>query len=214
METDVNQKMTIEGLPERLGALFRSLRNGRHICRDDVLDFRELKGNEDALRTLFKSLGYDLVRHMGHGFFYFKGDSHASSVRMQAITLFMLILFQDLEDKKFQSPDRAWERTLLSRTFHVSELPHFATGRRRTAMGTVDVTADNLSVKILGPLGRMGMIETVGADQFRFRSPAFRFVDLCMQYAGQEWADSAGENGSNVQPESNESDDGDTGGAQ
>jgi hypothetical protein len=211
MEIELNRRMTIDGLPERLGVLFRSLRTGKHICRDDVLDFRDLNGNEDALRTLFKALGYELMRHPGHGFFYFKGENLAPTSRMQAVTLFMLILFQDLEDKKFQTADRAWERMLLSRTFHVNELPHFATSQRRTIMGTVGVTSESLGEKIFRPLVRMGMIEMVSAEQFQFRSPVFRFVDLCIQYADQDLATSIGDDIDSVVPSVDGADEGEGG---
>lgn len=99
----------------------------------------------------------------------------------------MLILFQDLEDKKFNAADRTWERTLLLRTFGVSELPHFQTPHRRSMLYTVGVTADTLLEKVLRPMARIGMLELVGSDHFQFRSPAYRFIDLCIRYADEEW---------------------------
>ncbi len=173
-------------LPERLAEVFRSLRTGRHICRDDVADYRDLDRNEERYRALFQGLGYELVHH-GQGFYYFKGGNYLSTQRLQAITLFMLILFQDLEDKKFQEADRAWERKLLTRVFSVNELPHFQTSQRRSMLFTVGVTSDTLHDKVLRPMVRYGMLEMTASDRFQFRSPVYRFVDLCMRFADEEW---------------------------
>jgi chromosome condensin MukBEF MukE localization factor len=173
--------MTV-GLPARLAAVFRSLRNGKHICWDDHAEYRDLERNEELYRALFLGLGYELVHH-GQGFYYFKGDNSLSSQRLQAISLFVLILFQDLEDKKFQEADGAWERRLLTRSFAINELPHFQTPQRRSLMFTVGVTLDTLQDRVFKPLVRYGMLEMVGAEQFRFRSPIYRFVDVCMQFA-------------------------------
>ena len=173
--------MTVS-LPARLAVVFRSLRNGKHICRDDIAEYRDLERNEELYRALFLGLGYELVHH-GQGFYYFKGDNNLSSQRLQAISLFVLILFQDLEDKKFQESDGAWERRLLTRSFATNELPHFQTPQRRNLMFAVGVTADTLHERILRPLVRYGLSEMVGTEQFRFRSPIYRFVDVCMQFA-------------------------------
>ena len=174
-------------LPARLANAFRSLRSGKHICRDDVADYRDLERNEDLYRALFEGLGYELTHH-GQGFYYFKGGNYLTTQRLQAITLFMLILFQDLEDKKFQEADRAWERRLLSRIFSVGELPHFQTSQRRSLLFTVGVNQESLHEKVLRPMARYGMLEMLGADQFQFRSPIYRFVDLCMQFSQEDWA--------------------------
>lgn len=105
----------------------------------------------------------------------------------------MFILFQDLEEKKFNAPDRAWEKTLLTRLFKVSELPHFATSLRRSLLSNVGVKQDNLNDKILVPLARMGFLELTDSDHFQFRVPVYRFVDLCMQFANEEMATKADE---------------------
>jgi chromosome condensin MukBEF MukE localization factor len=181
MQTETPPPINVS-LPARLAVVFRSLRNGEHICRDDLAEYHDLERNEELYRALFLGLGYELVHH-GQGFYYFKGDNSLSSLRLQAISLFVLILFQDLEDKKFQESDGAWERRLLTRTFAVSELPHFQTPQRRSLMFRIGVTPDTLHEKVLRPLIRYGMVEMVGTDQFRFRSPVYRFVDVCMQFA-------------------------------
>lgn len=173
-------------LPARLAEVFRSLRSGKHISRDDVADYRDLDRNEEMYRALFSGLGYELVHH-GQGFYYFKGSNQLSTQRMQAIALFVLILFQDLEDKKFQDADRAWERKLLLRAFAINELPHFQTTQRRSMLLTVGVTPESLQEKVLRPMARYGMLEMTGPEHFQFRSPIYRFVDVCMKFAEDDW---------------------------
>ena len=185
METQ-DASMTTVNLPGRLAEVFRSLRSGRHICRDDVSEYRDLDRNEEQYRAIFAGLGYELVHH-GQGFYYFKGGNQLSTQRLQAITLFTMILFQDLDDKKFQESDRAWERKLVTRTFTVNELPHFKTPQRRGMLFTVGVDQGNLHEKVLRPMARYGILQILGTDAFQFRSPVYRFVELCMKIAGEDW---------------------------
>ena len=178
--------LTAKAIPKRLAQVFRLLKQGQHVCRDDGAAFRDLERHEDHYRVVFQALGYQLVRH-DRGFYYFQGDNTVPTVRLQAVTLFVLILFQELEEKKFQEPDRAWEKSLTSRIFHVDELPHFATAGRRDLMQSVGVTRANLSEKVLRVLGRLGMLEMTAPSRFRFRPPVYRFVDLCLKYADEDW---------------------------
>ena len=185
METE-SRPLTADALPERLADIFRLLRGGRHLCADDGADYRDIRSNEDTYRVLFVALGYELVSH-GQGFFYFKGSKYLSTKRLKAITLFMFILFQDLEEKKFQEADRAWERKLLMRTFKIAELPHFATPQRRSVLSLVGVAESTLRDTVLTPMERMGMLATTAKGEFEFRAPIYRFVDLCMQFSGETW---------------------------
>jgi hypothetical protein len=172
-------------LPANLASVFASLRRGRHICRRDGDDFRNLNQHFDGYAQVFRALGYELVRHP-HEFFYLQGRQRGFVLndRLYAVTLFMLILFQHLEDTKFQEKTRAWERTLVHRAFTISELPHFTTSApRQDLMAQVDVTPENLRQRVLKPLEQWGVIDFEAQDRFRFRSPVYRFVDLCEAYA-------------------------------
>ena len=172
-------------IPERLAVVFSKLRRGRHISRQDAEDFQDLSQNRDAYTLLLHNLGYELVCHPQE-FFYVEGNAQVLGERLRAVTLFMLILFQHLEDNKFREAARAWERTLLERPFDVSELPHFTTSApRRALMERVGVTADALHKKVLRQLEQWGMLDFVSQGKFYFRSPVYRFVDLCEQYATQ-----------------------------
>lgn len=170
--------------PPKGPAVFRALRMGRHLCRDDGEEFYDLQRRESEYRALFAALGYTLVYHE-QGFYYFVGDSTLRSQRLRQATLFMLILFQDLEDNKFNEPDRSWERTLLERPFMTRELPHFATAQRRTLMDAVGISADSVD-KVLRFLLQLGVIEPPEESAFRFKPPVYRFVDMFLQFADDD----------------------------
>lgn len=185
MESD-RSPLPSDLLPEKLAEVFRSLRSGRHICRDDGILYRDLESHEENYQVIFAGLGYELIHH-GQGFYYLKGGSTLTSQRLQAVALFMLILFQDLEDKKFQEGTRGWERKLLDRVFRLDDLPHFATAQRRNMMYTVGVTAETLQYKVIRPLSMLGMLQVLPEGQFQFRPPVYRFIDLCLSFSGDDW---------------------------
>jgi len=176
-----------EALPDQLADVFRALRLGKHLCRDDGTLYRDLEQNEAAYHLILERLGYELIRH-GMGFYYLQGGSVQSSQRLESLTIFVLLLFQDLEDRKLENRERMWEKTLLLRVLSIAELPHFATAEKRKMMSAVGVTPDTLQRKVLRTLASLGMVELMPQGQFRFRAPIYRFVDLCLRYASDEWA--------------------------
>jgi len=176
--------MNLPELPPRLAGVFRALRSGRHISRADGPDFLDLERRTPLYEHLFQKLGYTL-RHHSQGFYYFEGTGAIRSERMRAALLFLLIIFQDLEERKFNRQDRAWERSLLRNTYKVAELPHFHTAQRRAIMSAVGIEESTLP-KVLRFLGSLGVVQVMPDDQFRFLSPVYRFIDLCVRYSDDD----------------------------
>jgi len=58
-------------------------------------------------------------------------------------------------------------------------------------MANLDLTPTTLHPRVLRVLEHMGMLEFIDERSFRFRSPIYRFVDLCMAYAEEPWEESA-----------------------
>lgn len=188
--TEVADSSALPSLPPRLSSVFRSLRSGRHLSREDGADFLDLDRNRVQYTHVLAGLGYDL-RHHAQGFYYLEGAGAVRSERMRASLLFLLILFQDLEERKFQSDDRSWERTLLRRTFRVADLPHFHTAQRRAMMSAVGVDEAGLT-RVLQFLERLGVVRMLPEGQFGFLAPVHRFIDLCIRYAEDErWSERA-----------------------
>lgn len=133
---------------------------------------------------IFAALGYDLHYHP-QDFFFLSGGHMLNAKNLQAAALSVFIVFQDLEDKKFQSETRQWQATLTTRLFTISELPHFATGQRRRMMTNVGVEQDNLR-EVIHTLRKLGMLESLSSDTFRFRPGIHRFIDLCLEMADRD----------------------------
>lgn len=182
METATTDKIEI---PPKLAEAFQLLKRGRHISQDDIPVFRDLKKNRVQYELIFSALGYQLEYH-NRDFFYFKGDHSLKTATIQGVTLFVLILFQDMEEKKFQTTDRQWQKSLVTRIFKVGELPHFATSPRRRMMSTVNINESNLTEKIFRPLKQLGMLDIISDDRFSFRTPIYRFIDICLHIGEQD----------------------------
>lgn len=183
-------KLRPQALPHKLAEVFRLLRTGRHVCIEDGANYRSIEQEEDRYRTVLEGLGYDLVHH-AQGFYYLKGGRTFSSRSLQSITLFTFLLFQHLEDNKHGEPDHSWIRSLTTKRFMIAELPHLGTAQSRTMMANLDLTAASLRPRVLRVLQQLGMLEFIDEGSFRFRSPIYRFVDLCMSYAEETWEESS-----------------------
>jgi chromosome condensin MukBEF MukE localization factor len=187
METD-RPKLRSEALPHKLSDVFRLLRKGRHICVEDGPNYRIVEQEEDRYRTVLDALGYELIHH-AQGFYYIKGGKTFSSRGLQSITIFVFLLFQHLEDNKQGEPDHTWVRSLTTKRFLIDELPHFGTQQHRAMMASLELTRATLHQRVLRVLDQLGMLEFIDDRSFRFRSPIYRFVDLCMAYADDPWGE-------------------------
>lgn len=185
-------KLRSDALPKRLAEVFRLLQKGRHICIEDCTNYRMVEQEEDRYRTVFDALGYELIHH-AQGFYYLKGGRTLSSRSLQSISIFVFLLFQHLEDNKQGERDHSWIRSLTAKRFLIDELPHFSTLQHRTMMAGLELTPITLRQRVLRVLNQLGMLEYIDENGFRFRSPIYRFVDLCMTYAEGQWDESPDE---------------------
>lgn len=188
--TEAAGDVTLQPLPARLARVFRLLRSGRHLSRDDGADFLDLDRHHAQYAHILSGLGYELQHH-SQGFYYVEGKGSVRSNRLRGALLFLFILFQDLDEKKFQTDDRSWERSVLRRTFRIAEMPHFQTAQRRAMMSAVGVDEEHL-IRVLQLLERLGVVRMLPEKQFEFLAPVYRFIDLCIHYAEDEkWSERA-----------------------
>ena len=96
------------------------------------------------------------------------------------MAVFTFILVESLADQGKQV-----EETLMTHTFTVIELPHLSTDRFIAYMRDVGVTSLDDLRQVLKNMRRLGFVEMVGDDLFRFRTPAYRFLDLCSELAAE-----------------------------
>ncbi len=168
--------MTTE-LP-RLADVFRGLSRGRHICIDDGESYWALKENVALFHDLFEALGFKLIAHQKN-FFYFEGDERLSDASARLV-VFVFILVEWLGDAGVLV-----EEELLRREFSIQELPHFATDRYRSYMVQVGVTDHDQFLLLVKTIERLGIAQLITESRLRFRTPIYRFLDLCLKADGQ-----------------------------
>lgn len=162
-------------LPE-LEQIFGDLRLGKHICAEDGMTYYLLRDHFEDYARLFSALGFDLRSHE-RGFFYFHagGDLGKEATQM---AVFFFVLVDTLGNEGANVRDAIFEQD-----HRVDELPHFKLESHRQCLAEVDVNDHEGLAKVIGRLERYGFVETSNRGTFRFRSPAWRFVDLCYEAA-------------------------------
>jgi len=156
----------------KLAEIFEALRRGRHICAEDGDLFWALRDRFDHIQTLFSHLGFRLEAHP-RDFYYFHGSASLSD-RSERMAVFMFILVEWLSDRGEQV-----EEAIITRKFNIDELPHMRIERYRQYMNEAGVAGEGGISDVIRNFERFGFARREGGSMFSFRSPVFRFVDLC-----------------------------------
>ncbi|MFH1215489.1 MAG: hypothetical protein V1706_03205 [Pseudomonadota bacterium] len=162
-----------------LSEIFDALRRGRHLCAEDGALYWSLRDNLEAYQDLFHHLGFRLEVHP-RDFFYFRGKDSLSP-QSSRMALFVLILIESLADHGKPIVD-----TLMTLTFAVPDLPHLKAARFRNYLKEAGVLDDDGLRGIVRQLDRFGFVKRLTDNTFRFRSPGYRFFDLCMEAVKQD----------------------------
>jgi hypothetical protein len=174
------------GLPE-LADIFHALRRGRHINAADGSLFVHLCNHFAAYQTLLQDLGFRLKRHPRE-FFYLEDTANFTDIAGK-MALFVFVLVESLADQGLPI-----EETMMSRSFALAELPHLHSDRYRELMREAEVTNAEQLGAIINYLDRYGFVCRKPDDQFEFLAPAYRFLDICQDYARRaEGTDARGE---------------------
>lgn len=158
--------------------LFELLRNGRHLSLADGSSFRALCDNEDLFREFFGALGFNLVRH-DRDFFYFQGS--AGGLFSARAAVFFFILAEWVSDN-----GGSVSRLLFEDSTTLEKLPHLERDRYRKYMQETGIDSEEGLVILLKKMEKLGFIEFENESAFVFRSPAFRFLDLCTEIKAEE----------------------------
>ncbi len=169
--------MSIEELAglSLLPRLFDRLRSGRHICADDDALYMALRSEYSSYRTLFAALGFDLVEH-DRGFYYFQSADDLGKEATQLVVFFFILVEawgdagKDLESTAFDPAGHA-----------LVDLPHMTRESWRRCMAEANVPNEEELANVIRRLERYGFTKRVGEDRFCFRTPAWRFFDLCLE---------------------------------
>ncbi len=164
-----------------LSEIFDALRRGRHLCAADGKLYWALRENLDAYQDLFHHLGFRLQVH-GRDFFYFRGKDSLSP-QASRMAVFVFILIEALSDQGEPVVD-----SLMTRTFAVPDLPHLKSARYRAYLKEAGALNEDDLRNILRQLERFGFIQRHTDDSFSFRTPAYRFFDVCVEILNRDEA--------------------------
>lgn len=162
-----------------MAEVFDALRKGRHICSEDGGLFLALRDNRDAFETLFTNLGFDFQEHP-RGFFYFRGHENLSG-GTERMAVFMFVLIEELATQ-----GHPVEEALMTRPFDPNELSHFQSERSRQYMKEVGVASPDELSAVLKRMDALGFVDVAPDGSFRFRIPACRFLELCIDFVAME----------------------------
>lgn len=168
--------MNLESLADQphLKDAFNLLRAGKHLSADDGPVFLALRADYEAYRTLFGALGFDLVQH-DRGFYYFQSAEELGKEAAQLVVFFFVLV------EAWGDAGRDLEATAFEPGGHgLDDLPHFSRESWRACMTEAGVPDAAELGNLVKKLERYGFTERVGEDRFRFRTPAWRFFDLCL----------------------------------
>jgi chromosome condensin MukBEF MukE localization factor len=168
METEKNAELP------RLAEVFDALRKGRHLAPDDADLYFNLHNSETAFTELFAKLGFELKRHP-RDFYYFKGEADISDTSSR-MAVFMFILVETLADSGASA-----EEQIMTSLFFVDKLEHLRRERYRDIMLEAGMPTEEELRQTLRTMERFGFLKMENPDSFRFKAPAYRFLDLCME---------------------------------
>lgn len=156
-----------------LAEVFELLRRGRHICVFDGDPYHALVDHQPAFAGLFAALGFELVAHR-RDFFYFRTQTKPSDSATR-MALFVLIMVEDCSNRGHDI-----EQTLLNEPLSIDELPHLESDRHIRIMNEAGLYDRDDLERVVALLDRFGFAHRKGRDQFIFRPPVCRFLDLCL----------------------------------
>jgi len=159
----------------QLGPIFRELFKGFHISRRDPELYSQLSNQQYQYRSLFRSLGFELVCDT-RGFYYFVPEQIGAQVNKtaQRLALFTFILVEHLADQG-RDPLAVLDGGSIGR----DELPPLLEKYRDLFLQAEVTTQEELEEKVMRRLTQLGFAaEDNGV--YRFLPPIHRFLDVCL----------------------------------
>lgn len=158
---------------KHLSDIFDSLRKGQHLCADDGPLFNELHNQYGSYSVLFKSLGFDLVKH-SRGFYYFRSEAELGKEATQLAVFFFILV------EAWSDAGQDIEAVAFNPVGHrLSELPHFTRESWRQCMTDAGIEGKPGLSELVRRMKNYGFTERIDDELFRFRTPTWRFFDLC-----------------------------------
>jgi hypothetical protein len=156
-----------------LSELFHLLQTGKHLCHDDGDKYWALEGDKDKYTDCFAALGYELIEHT-KGFFYFQQEGKANTENTKKMALFIFLLIEYLDKR-----ENDLEEALMATRFSFDNLPHLKSERYRELMDEVNITDQAGLAAVGNTMQAYGFATIFGKQGFEFKTPVYRFFDLC-----------------------------------
>lgn len=165
--------LNLEG-KECLPDLFDRLRSGRHLSVDDGPLYLSLRAEFETYRVLFGAIGFELIEHE-RGFYYFRSAEELGKEATQLAVFFFVLV------EAWGDAGKDLAATALDPAGHaVSDLPHLTRDSWRQCMVEAGVSTSEELGRVVHRLKQLGFAERLGDDRIRFRTPVWRFFDLCL----------------------------------
>jgi len=160
-----------------LQAIFEKLKAGYHLSHEDGPLHTALVQDFDSYASYFAAIGMILVRHHRE-FFYFEAEERdAESKSLPKAAVFSYILIDHIANNQ----GRPVEDTLMTSTFSLRGLPHFALDSHRALLRQVEVHEPDDLRGVVNYLERIGWAKWVGFEEFQFLRPYYRMLEKCLE---------------------------------
>lgn len=164
-------------LPD-IGEIFDRLKRGAHLGPDDEPFFSALAARYDDYADYFAPLGLKLVRHEREFFYFDPENSESVPDTLPRIAIFSYILVDHAANQ-----GRPIEEFVFGQNFLISSLPHFAFDRYAALLRQVEIHDTKGLETILQQMKRIGWVQILGEDEFRFLRPFHRVFSRCIELA-------------------------------
>ena len=160
-----------------LQAIFEKLKNGYHLSHEDGLLHAALMSDTDNnYGSYFAAIGLTLVRHHREFFYFEAEDRDTESKLLPKVGVFSYILIDHTANQ-----GQPVEDTLMTSTFSLRALPHFALDSHRALLRQVDLLEPDHLRDVVNYLVRIGWAKWVGFEEFQFLRPFYRMLEKCLE---------------------------------
>jgi hypothetical protein len=161
-----------------LNDIFDRLKRGAHLGPDDEPFFSALAARYDDYADYFTPLGLKLVRHEREFFYFEPENSESVPETLPRIAIFSYILVDFAANQGLPI-----EEFIFGQNFLISSLPHFSFDRYAALLRQVEVHDARGLEAILQQMKRIGWVQILGEDEFRFLRPFHRVLSRCIELA-------------------------------
>lgn len=161
-----------------LSEIFDHLKRGCHLGPEDQPFFSLLQARHKDYADYFAPLGLRLIRHEREFFYFDPENPDTVPETMPRIAVFSYIMIDHASNQ-----GKPIEEFLFGQNFLLSALPHFTLDRYTALLRQVEVHDVRGLENILRHMERIGWVNWLQPDEFRFLRPFHRVFSKCLELA-------------------------------